>query len=662
MAGFVTGTRLGNVPTVLVVDDEDAHREALVDILTARGYRTIAVGTAADGIRRVTEDVIDAALVDLRLPDDDGIDLTARIRDQSPSTAVIILTGHAALETAIRAVNIGAVGYLEKPYDIDRLFLTLEQALTRSDKHRSKDTRLVEMLCDSPIAIIVHTVQTGEIVTSNCSARTLLGTPSNVNNIQQLLDNDSAQLVTQHLTRLRERGHANIDFRSAKSGGLKHWYELHSTLLPNHQDLAIGVVVDVTERRSSEHACEQDLQHFAAIFENLSNPVAVIDRSLVIMQVNPAFARFFRTAPEVLIGRRCHTLVHGHPVPCQFLGEYCPVANSLATGTVVRVPHRHSDPDGTVHYLEETVTPLRDAGDVIVSFVVVYNDYTEIKNAQNESELKSRQLEELNRQLVVQREQLSAQARQLSDANAELLRLSATKDEFVSTVSHELRTPLTAISESINLVADGSLGDVSASQASFLQVASRNCRRLAEIINDLLDLSKIEAGRTHAHRRPISPRHVLLEVVETFAALARERQLALRLECPEQLPDVLADEQLVRRVLNNLLGNALKFTPQGTVTATAEQHDTEVVVSIQDTGIGIPAEEQPRVFERFYQGRLLDGARPRGTGLGLALTKQMVEMNGGRIWFETREGCGTKFSFTLPTVTPDANWSRQDES
>jgi signal transduction histidine kinase len=247
--------------------------------------------------------------------------------------------------------------------------------------------------------------------------------------------------------------------------------------------------------------------------------------------------------------------------------------------------------------------------------------------------------------------ELAADKVALATANEELKRLSEAKSNFVSVVSHELRTPLTAISEGINLIADGSLGPTNDRQARFLVLVHRNCNRLGELIDDLLDLSNIEAGRMDYRPARLDLGPVVKEVAETFRVLAREKGLALDAMVPDVPVHVYADGRLVRRILTNLVSNALKFTDRGTITITAAANGENVRVSVQDTGIGIPLVEQARVFEKFHQVDHQDRGRPTGTGIGLSLTRQMVAMNHGRIWFESREGTGTTFCFTLPLHT-----------
>jgi len=294
------------------------------------------------------------------------------------------------------------------------------------------------------------------------------------------------------------------------------------------------------------------------------------------------------------------------------------------------------------------MTPLRDESGTVISFVAMYMDFTKIKQAQEESDAKSRQLETLNLELAGQGRKLSVQAEELSRANAELVRLAAAKDDFVSVVSHELRTPLTAISEGINLVADGSLGATTDGQHRFLDLARRNCARLTELIDDLLDLSKIEAGRMDVRRSRTDLAQMLIETRDVFAAAARDKGLSIDAFGVESPAFVHADERMIRRVLSNLVSNAVKFTDRGSIRLTLHSGIGQVRIEVADTGIGIPAAEHARIFEKFHQ--VCQGTRPRppGTGLGLALSRQMIEMNSGRISFESSEGRGSTFRFTLP--------------
>lgn len=229
-------------------------------------------------------------------------------------------------------------------------------------------------------------------------------------------------------------------------------------------------------------------------------------------------------------------------------------------------------------------------------------------------------------------------------------KLDEMKSGFVANVTHELRTPLVAIEKSINMIIKGEAGQVSETQQQFLSIAERNLKRLSLLINDLLDFSKLEAGRTQMKREPTSIGAVIQNAVEEIRSWAGTKSINLEKEIEENLPQVDIDTGRIIQVLDNLIGNAIKFTPKGgRVTVIAylnAQHQIEV--SVVDTGIGIHQEDLPRVFDKFYQAGERVSSDIGGTGLGLSIAKEIVELHGGRIWAESEKGSGAKFSFTLP--------------
>jgi len=224
------------------------------------------------------------------------------------------------------------------------------------------------------------------------------------------------------------------------------------------------------------------------------------------------------------------------------------------------------------------------------------------------------------------------------------------KDEFVSVVSHELRTPLTSIKEGVSLVLDGALGKTNAVQEEFLQTVSRNIDRLAELINNLLDLSKMEAGKVSLIRRGVELVDLIELTCQSYQAIVGGRKIVRDLR---PVPAVFCDQNRVLQVLGNLFSNAVKFTPEGgTITIRTEEQDGFVAVSVTDTGPGIPKEDLDKLFQKFEQLGRSSSERPRGTGRGLAISKQIVELHHGKISAESKEGRGTAFTFTLPIYYP----------
>lgn len=222
------------------------------------------------------------------------------------------------------------------------------------------------------------------------------------------------------------------------------------------------------------------------------------------------------------------------------------------------------------------------------------------------------------------------------------------KSQFLANMSHELRTPLNAILGYTELILDNIYGDVPEKIQDVLERLEKNGRHLLSLINDVLDLSKIEAGRLTLSLNDYSIEEVLQTALTSIEALATEKNIELKSVIPSNLVIAKGDEQRIAQVLLNLLGNALKFTDEGLVKLELTVSNETFLISVHDTGPGLSEDDQKKIFKEFYQA---DGSSTRkkdGTGLGLSITKKIVEMHGGRIWIESTLGKGSTFSFTLP--------------
>jgi len=229
--------------------------------------------------------------------------------------------------------------------------------------------------------------------------------------------------------------------------------------------------------------------------------------------------------------------------------------------------------------------------------------------------------------------------------------LDRLKDSFVANVSHELRTPLVAIDKSLSLILGRSAGEITPAQEQFLAIAERNIKRLGLLINDLLDLSKLESGRMKLAPQPLSIDKIIDESISGFNTWAETKSITIKRDIQDGLPQVNIDANRIIQVLNNLIGNAIKFTQNNgniTVTAILDNNEHAVKVSIEDSGIGISEENLTKVFDKFYQAGERISTDISGTGIGLSIAKEIVELHGGRIWAESQKGSGAKFFFTLP--------------
>ncbi|MBU1367193.1 MAG: PilZ domain-containing protein, partial [Candidatus Omnitrophica bacterium] len=242
------------------------------------------------------------------------------------------------------------------------------------------------------------------------------------------------------------------------------------------------------------------------------------------------------------------------------------------------------------------------------------------------------------------------------------------KDEFISTVSHELRTPLSITRAGVSLLLQEIPGKISEKQREILQDSIEGIDGLAGIINDLLDISKIEAGRVELRKKLIDISSLVKNVISFFRSQAGAKKISLKTSFRSTLPDIFVDTDKIIQVFNNLIGNAIKFTPEkGEITVEVSDGRKEVKVSVKDTGIGIAPENLGKVFDRFQQFGRVAGSGAKGTGLGLSISKGIIQMHKGNIWVESpptgeagppageagKFGKGSKFIFTLPKLSSE---------
>ncbi len=257
---------------------------------------------------------------------------------------------------------------------------------------------------------------------------------------------------------------------------------------------------------------------------------------------------------------------------------------------------------------------------------------------------------------------------EIIETNKKLEKLEKLKSEFISIVSHELRTPLTSIKNSIDILLSGRCGEKTPASEKFLSMAKQNVARLSGIINDLLDISKIEAGKMDFHFKPVDIHTIIDYVKSALSGLAKEKSLNIETLETENLPEILADSQRLEQVLTNLLSNAIKFTPEGKrITIKSELKNSAeikypscftdelkklngdyIVVSVEDEGIGIQENDLLHVFDKFAQIENSLSRKVGGSGLGLPIAKQLLEAHNGSIWCESELNKGSKFYFALP--------------
>jgi len=267
----------------------------------------------------------------------------------------------------------------------------------------------------------------------------------------------------------------------------------------------------------------------------------------------------------------------------------------------------------------------------------------------DEDELEFIQIVGANLSVAWENARLYQEAVETAERLAEVDRL---KSQFLANMSHELRTPLNSIIGFSRVILKGIDGPVTEMQRQDLEAIYSSGQHLLGLINDILDISKIEAGKMELNFQPIDLKEIIHGVMSTAVALVKDRPVELQQSVPADLPAIIADERRIRQVLLNLVSNAAKFTDEGFIRVEAHADEEFVTISVSDTGIGIPEDKLPKIFEAFTQVDSSPSRKYGGTGLGLTITKSFVELHGGRIWAESEVGKGSTFTFTLPIQGP----------
>ena len=408
------------------------------------------------------------------------------------------------------------------------------------------------------------------------------------------------------------------------------WDEQHQVA----EILSVGT--DITARKQAEEKLRRSEEQFRLIMENLADLVAVLDLEGRRLYNSPSYGSILGN-PDKLRGTSSFESIH----PDDLTMVQNAFRKTAQTGLGHRLDYRLVDQSGHPRYIESQGSVIRDSHGQISQVVVVSRDITERRQAEQE-------IRELNVGLerrVAERTAELAIARDRAEAADRL------KSAFLATMSHELRTPLNSIIGFTGILLQELAGPLNAEQHKQLDMVRKSSRHLLTLINDVLDISKIEAGQLEVCNEPFDLRLSIEKVIGIIRPMSENKNLLLRVEVQPEIDTLVSDERRVEQILINLLNNAVKFTEQGEVTLRVEAlstPDPAVRFQVLDTGIGISPEDMSLLFQPFRQ---IDSGLTRtfeGTGLGLAICRRLADLMGGEIFAESAPGEGSVFTFTLP--------------
>ena len=412
---------------------------------------------------------------------------------------------------------------------------------------------------------------------------------------------------------------------------------------------SIVILTDVTALRAAEHAVEdltvqgekarnraREYMRFRALLEAAPDAIIEVDREGRIVLLNKVTEQLFGWEREELLGQPVEVLIPeeiraGHHATAKGTGRVRPV--------VLWVPESNSKvngKDGSTFPVEISLSPVQFEEGFRVSAII--RDVSERRFAE----------EQLRVVQAAYTEELAAKNRELETRNQEVERANRLKDEFLSGMSHELRTPLHTIIGFTELLDEQIEGPLNEKQHRFIRHIHKDSQHLLALINDVLDLSKIESGRLELQQGFFPLIDALEEAISSVRPRAEIKSIQIQSIAPKAL-DIYADRLRFKQILYNLLSNAVKFTPDGgRVWVEVAKHSGFINVSVADTGVGIPLKEHESVFDKFYQVGHRQAGGLEGTGLGLAITRRLVEQHGGGISLKSEAGKGSRFTFTIP--------------
>ncbi|MGA2678681.1 MAG: PAS domain S-box protein [Sedimentisphaerales bacterium] len=406
---------------------------------------------------------------------------------------------------------------------------------------------------------------------------------------------------------------------------------------PGKERIILLAIDDITEHKKAQQAIEDAREYAENIVETIQEPLIVLGNDLKVISANSAFYQTFKVNHKETEGRFIYDLGNRQwniPELRHFLEEVLPKNSAFNNYEI--------DHDFETIGPKTMLFNARRLDSVQMILITIY-DITERVRAEEKLQK--------NEEQFLERKKVEIE---LKEANEQLIKFNDLKDEFVSIASHELRTPLSIISGAVKLLIDEIPGKIVSGQKEILDMAMRNLNRLARIVDALLNISKIESGKTELYRIDADICRLIAETVNEYSQQAGKKHINLSCQLPAHPVILYADADRIKEVISNLLSNSLKFTPQGgSIDVGCEDRNDEVFIFVKDTGRGVAKNDIPRMFEKFTQFDRKMGPGEKGTGLGLAICKGLVNLHNGKIWAESDTGSGMKISFTIPHLSAE---------
>jgi two-component system NtrC family sensor kinase len=635
---------------VLIVDDSDEVREIIASlILEPAGYRVLSASNGADGFRLLVETSPDLLILDEQMPGMTGIQVLRAMREQNIQVPVIFMTAFGSEDLAVQAFRLGVRDYVIKPFEPQEMAQAIERALTEVRLRRERD-QLVAQLGEAnrrlqqQLQELNTLYSIGRSVTSRLDLEVVLPRVVEAAVFLTRAEEGLLLLLDPETGELMLRAAKNVDEKQARQLRLRVQDSLAGQVFRSGEPLLItegqpkvvtgylvhsliyaplrtpergifgllGVVNREKPRSFTPHdvrllcaladyaaialenarlynETETERRKLEGVLQAAEEVIIILDPEMRVILCNPAAIATLRLPAEGITGQKIQQLV-SHNTLLDLFWKASRVQKSYHAEVWI--------PGGRTYSAQ--LTPVEGVG-----YVLMMHDITQIKE------------------------------------------LDRVRAEFLATVSHDLRSPLATIRGYVDLLEK--VGPVTDQQREFLEKIRRSIVHLTALVSDLVELGRIEAG-VELEMEPFHLESIIDAVVDGYRQIAAEKGLTLKWELTP-LPLIRGNPHRLRRVMENLLSNAVKYNREGGwIDVSAECQEGYIVVRVADSGIGIPPEDLPHIFDRFYRVQRPETEDIEGTGLGLSIVKSIVEKHGGRVWVESRPGEGTTFTLLLPAM------------
>jgi len=656
---------------ILIVDDNEADAVIVQRHLKRCRNYTVKSEYAADldhALKKINSQHFDLIFLDNRL--DGGItakEVLEAFREQNIDTPVIVITGLGNEQIAVELMKAGAYDYIIKddlsPKLLEKLIHSIserhtqkvakEQAeqLLRQSEERYR--RITTAVTDYIYTVRFENGRMAETVHRDTSVAITGYKPQDFTADANLWINmvcpEDWDAVREQISQCISGGDIQpLEHRIICKDGSTKWVK--STLV-RHLDSQgnlmsyDGLLQDITERKLAEEKLSESEQKFRSLVETSSDWIWQVDINGIYTYSSPKAKELLGYKPEEVIGKRFSDFAAAEEEVNRFLKQI-----QYSQKPFERFEKKCLHKDGRLVILESSGVPIYNPSGTVVGFQGIDRNITEWKKTEKHLKLAKEQAERAQKKLEYANKQLEVSSEEANLLAREALTADQAKSQFLANMSHEIRTPMNAIIGFSEVLADEELTN---QQKRYIDIIRQSAEGLLQLINDILDFSRIEAGKLNIEIVDSSLEKLLAVIQSLMRPQAIEKGLAFEIQQCSKLPkQIRTDPVRLRQCLINLINNAIKFTETGYVYVNINLREVDdkpyIRFDVEDTGIGIPADKQQLIFEKFMQADEYNTCSQNGTGLGLAITKQLAELLGGELSLTSEVGKGSVFSLTIP--------------